>query len=69
MFGLFIILITMLGAVFILYTGIRQQTFNYFGRQLTRNEQPGFFWFGMGVAVLVLANGLWILPMWWTTLS
>lgn len=63
-FGLIIVGAAMLMASFMLIQGIRGRAFRYFGHEISRSTNRPYFWFSMFVAVLVIANGIWMLPSW-----
>jgi|GEM_PF-1625928 len=60
--GAIVLLAAMLYALWVLFSGMRDGTYNYFGRNIARADQPVIFWFVMAVMIVCLYLGAKSMP-------
>lgn len=66
--GALILALAMGFALYGLFIGARDGTFNYFGRRIARTDNPFIFWFVMAVLVVCLLLGARTMPIYFVAL-
>ena len=61
--GALVLLAAMSYALYVLFAGMRDKKYRYFGKDITRADNPFIFWFTMATMVLCLILGARTLPI------